>query len=149
MPPNRRKRKMRRRPDFCPSYNLASQTAKATEEIGAQVSQIQTSTQDAVNAIRGIASTIAEVSAIATSIASAVEEQGAATAEIARNVQQTARAAQDVTVNIADVRQTVATTNAAADQVLKAATGLTKEAEELTVQLSGRIQSFVADVRAA
>ncbi len=126
-----------------------SQTAKATEEISAQVSQIQTSTKDAVSAIRGIAATIAEVSAIATSIASAVEEQGAATAEIARNVQQTARAAQDVTVNIAGVNQTITTTRGGADQVLKAATNLSKESEELTVQLSSRIQSFVSDIRAA
>ena len=78
--------------------SLANQTGKATEEIGAQITQIQAATKEAVEAIRGISATIEEVSAIATTIASAVEEQGAATSEIARNVQQTTQAAREVTV---------------------------------------------------
>ena len=69
--------------------NLAAQTGRATEEIGAQVTQIQAATKQAVEAISGISTTIEQISATATSIASAVEEQGAATAEIARNVQHT------------------------------------------------------------
>jgi methyl-accepting chemotaxis protein len=87
--------------------SLASQTGRATEEIGAQIAQIQAATREAVAAIRGIATSIEEVSSIATSIASAVEEQGAATADIARTVHQTATAAQDVTVNIGGVGQSV------------------------------------------
>ena len=67
--------------------NLAQQTAKATEDIRAQIGQIQTATVEAVDAIKGITATIEDVRIIAVTIASAVEEQGAATSEIARNVQ--------------------------------------------------------------
>jgi methyl-accepting chemotaxis protein len=124
---------------------LAQQTAKATEEIGAQIAQIQTATQEAVEAIQGITSMVEEVSAIATSIASAVEEQGAATAEIARNVQQTASSTQEVTTNIAGVREAAGETGATATQVLGAAGDLSKQAE----QLSSEVNQFVAGVRAA
>ena len=72
--------------------NLATQTGRATEEIGAQVRQIQIATKELVEAIRGISGVIEEVSAIATAIASAVEQQGAPTSEIARNVRQTTKA---------------------------------------------------------
>ncbi len=125
--------------------NLASQTGRATEEIGSQITQIQAATKEAVVAIRGIASTIEEVSAIATTIAAAVEEQGAATAEIARNVQETASAAQDVSSNIGGVSQASADAGASAGQVLTAAGDLSKQAE----RLSSEVDSFVADVRAA
>ena len=70
--------------------SLANQTGKATEQIGGQITQIQAATREAVEAIRGIAATIEEVSAIAATIAAAVEQQGAATSEISRNVKQTA-----------------------------------------------------------
>jgi methyl-accepting chemotaxis protein len=125
--------------------NLASQTGRATEEIGAQITQIQAATKEAVAAIRGIAASIEEVSAIATSIASAVEEQGAATADIARNVQQTAAAAQDVTSNISGVGQSANDSSAAAGQVLNAAGELSKHAE----RLSNEVNTFVSGVRAA
>jgi methyl-accepting chemotaxis protein len=124
---------------------LAGQTAKATEEISAQIAQLQNSTHDAVEAIKGITAVIEEVSTIATAIASAVEEQGAATAEIARNVQQTAGSAQLVTTNIAGVSQGAASTGAAADQVLSAAGELSRQAESLSAEVRG----FVSDVRAA
>jgi len=125
--------------------NLATQTSKATGEIGAQISQIQTATKEAVDAIRDIAATINEVSTIAASIASAVEEQGAATAEIARNVQETAHATQLVTTNIGGVSQSASETGAGASQVLSAAGDLSKQSE----QLSGEVNAFVASVRAA
>ncbi len=125
--------------------NLASQTGKATQEIDAQITHIQATTREAVEAIRGISATIEEVSAIATAIASAVEEQGAATSEIARNVQQTAQAAQEVTVSISGVSQAANETGLAAGQVLTAARALSEQ----TVQLSGEARSFVAGVRAA
>jgi methyl-accepting chemotaxis protein len=125
--------------------NLANQTGRATEEIGAQITQIQAATKEAVSAIRGIASSIEEVSAIAASIASAVEEQGSATADIARNVQQTAEAAQDVTSNISGVGQSANDSSAAAGRVLNAAETLAKQAE----RLSGDVQKFVGEVRAA
>jgi methyl-accepting chemotaxis protein len=125
--------------------NLASQTAKATEEIGTQISQIQAATKDAVDAIGSITRTIEGISAIATTIASAVEEQGSATSEIARSVHQTAHAAQDVTVNITGVNRAAGETGEAATKVLTAAGALSRQAESL----SGEVRTFVAGVRAA
>jgi len=125
--------------------NLANQTAKATEEIGSQVAQIQNATGEAVQAIQAIGATINEVSDIATSIAAAVKEQGAATAEIARNVQQTSASTQDVTVTIAGVSQAANDTGAAAGEVLSAAGDLSQQAEQLT----NEVNSFVAGIRAA
>jgi methyl-accepting chemotaxis protein len=125
--------------------NLASQTAKATEEIGTQISQIQAATKDAVDAIGSITRTIEGISAIATTIAAAVEEQGSATSEIARSVHQTAHAAQDVTVNITGVNRAAGETGEAATKVLTAAGALSKQAQSL----SGEVRTFVAGVRAA
>ncbi len=124
---------------------LAGQTAKATEEIAAQITQLQSETTQAVDAIKGITAVIEEVSAIATAIASAVEQQGAATNEIARNVQQTAESTRQVTSTISGVSQGAASTGAAADQVLSAAGELSRQAESLSAEVSG----FVSDVRAA
>jgi methyl-accepting chemotaxis protein len=125
--------------------NLANQTGRATEEIGAQITQIQAATKEAVEAIRSISATIEEVSTISTAIASAVEQQGAATSEIARNVQQTSQAARDVTVGISGVSQSAGETGAAASEVQTAASDLSKQAE----QLSAEVNTFVAGVRAA
>jgi methyl-accepting chemotaxis protein len=125
--------------------SLASQTAEATKEIGTRIAQIQSATKEAVEAIQGITVTIEEVSAIATTIGSAIEEQGAATAEIARNVTQTAQATQDVTTNIGGVSAAANETGGAAGLVLTAASNLSKQAE----QLSGEVTTFLAGVRAA
>jgi methyl-accepting chemotaxis protein len=125
--------------------NLASQTAKATEEIGTQISQIQAATKDAVDAIGSITRTIEGISTIATTIAAAVEEQGSATSEIARSVHQTAHAAQDVTVNITGVNRAAGETGEAATKVLTAAGALSRQAQSL----SGEVRTFVAGVRAA
>jgi methyl-accepting chemotaxis protein len=125
--------------------NLAAQTAKATDEIGSQIGQIQAATAEAVEAIKGITTTIEEVNSIATSISLAVEAQGAATAEIARNVQRTAASTQDVTANIGGVSQAANSTGAAANQVLGAASALSRQADELT----GEVRSFLVSVRAA
>ena len=84
---------------------LASQTAKATNEIGSQIAGMQTATQDSVVAIKEIGGTIAHISEIASAIAAAVEEQGAATQEIARNVQQAAHGTGHVSGNIIGVNQ--------------------------------------------
>ena len=125
--------------------NLANQTGKATEEIAAQITQIQASTKEAVAAIRGIVGSIEEVSSIATTIAAAVEEQGTATAEIARNVQQTAIAAREVSSNIGGVSEAANEAGASASQVLVAAGDLSKQAE----RLSSEVDTFLAGVRAA
>jgi methyl-accepting chemotaxis protein len=125
--------------------SLANQTGKATEEIGAQITQIQAATKEAVEAIRGISTTIEEVSAISAAIAAAVEEQSAATSEIARNVQQTSQAARDVTVGISSVSEAASETGAAAGEVQTAAADLSKQAE----LLSSEVGRFLAGVRAA
>jgi len=125
--------------------SLANQTAKATGDIAQQVGQIQAATRDAVAAIQGIFGTIEEIGGIATSIAAAVEEQGSATAEIARNIQLTAANTREVTANISGVSAAAGSSGAAAEQLLDAAGGLSREAGRLT----GEINSFVAEVRAA
>jgi len=99
--------------------SLAVQTATATAQIGVQINQIQTSTNEAVAAIHAITATIVEVSSIATNIAAAVEEQTTATAEIARNVQHTSVATQEVTININGVSRGSTETGVAAGQVFE------------------------------
>ena len=125
--------------------SLATQTAKATEEIAGQIGAIQGSTTDAVQAIQGIGSTIAEISEIAAAIASAVEEQSAATREIAGNVQQAAAGTKDVTGNIGGVTQAASETGAATAQVLSAANTLVQHGDTLKRE----VDSFLKTVRAA
>jgi methyl-accepting chemotaxis protein len=125
--------------------SLANQTAKATEEIGAQISAMQSVTGEAVSAINAIGTTIGEINQIATAIASAVEEQGAATQEIARNVQQAAAGTQEVSSNIAGVQQAATDTGAASQQVLGASGELAQQAE----MLRGHVEKFLAGVKAA
>jgi len=125
--------------------NLATQTAKATEDIGRQIAQIQTATREAVSAIQGIGSTIGEISEIAASIAAAVEEQGSATQEIARNVQQAAIGTQEVTSNIAGVSDDANHAGTTAANVLDMAGKLSGRADELHSEV-GR---YIAAVRAA
>jgi methyl-accepting chemotaxis protein len=124
---------------------LATQTAKATEEISAKVAEMQSATTDSVGAIRSIGETIGEMAGIASSIASAVEQQGAATQEIARNVQQAARGTQDVSANIGGVTEASGETRAAAGQMLGAAGELAVQAETLRRE----VDTFLATVRAA
>jgi uncharacterized protein YoxC len=124
---------------------LANQTAKATDDIRQQVAQIQVATKEAVTAIEAISQTIGELSRIATAIASAVEEQGAATQEIARNVHEAAMGTHQVSININGVSRGAMETGTAASQVLDAAGDLSRQAE----QLSGDVQRFISDVKAA
>jgi len=100
---------------------LAEQTAKATGEIGQQISSIQAATQESVGAIREISGTIERLSEISSTIAAAVEQQGAATQEISRNVQQVAQGTQQVSANITDVQRGAGETGSASSQVLSAA----------------------------
>jgi methyl-accepting chemotaxis protein len=125
--------------------SLADQTAKATDEIAAQIGSIQGATGEAVSAIQAITKTIGEISEIAAAIASAVEEQGAATGEIAANANQAAGGTEDVTSNIAAVNHAANETGAAAGQVLSAASELSKQAETLKTS----VDAFLAEVRAA
>jgi len=124
---------------------LASQTAKATEEIGSQITSMQAATQESVAAIREIGTTINRISEIATSIAAAVEEQGATTTEIARSLHQTAQGTSHVASNIANVSRGAVETGSASTQVLASARSLSQESH----QLQGEVQKFLATVLAA
>lgn len=125
--------------------SLASQTARATEEISAQVAAIRDATGSAVAAIREITRTITEISEISTVIASAVEEQGAATHEISRNVQQASAGTQEVSSNIAGVTVAANETSAAATQLLGSSTELSQQGETLKIA----VDRFLTTVRAA
>ncbi|ABD89930.1 methyl-accepting chemotaxis protein [Rhodopseudomonas palustris] len=124
---------------------LAEQTAKATGEIGQQITGIQAATQESVGAIREIGDTIGKMSEIAATIASAVEEQGAATQEISRNVQQAALGTQQVSSNITDVQRGASETGSASSQVLSAAQTLSRDSSRLRQEVS----KFMDTVRAA
>jgi len=124
---------------------LAEQTAKATGEIGQQISGIQAATQDSVNAIREISGTIEKLSEISSTIAAAVEEQGTATQEISRNVQQAAQGTQQVSSNISDVQRGASETGSASSQVLSAAKSLSGDSGRLKAEVS----KFLTSVRAA
>ncbi len=125
--------------------NLATQTAKATEEISQQIGAIQAATGQSVAAIQRIAQTITSVNEIATTIASAVEQQGAATTEIARNVQQASVGTKEVSSNIAGVNRTAQETGQAASLVLGAAKELASQSETLRKQVEG----FFSKIQAA
>ena len=125
--------------------NLANQIAKATEEIGGQISGIQQATKSSVEAIERIFKTIENVNQISTTIASAVEQQGAATQEIARNVEQAAAGTQEVSSNISGVTQAAGETGQVATQVLEAA----KELARQSTTLRGEVDTFLADIKAA
>jgi methyl-accepting chemotaxis protein len=124
---------------------LASQTARATSEISAQIAAMQAATQDSVLAIKEIYGTIGRVSEIAAAIAAAIEEQGAATQEIARNVQQAALGSTQVATSIADVNRGAGDTGSASSQVLCSAQLLSNENKRLKAE----VVKFLATVRAA
>jgi methyl-accepting chemotaxis protein len=124
---------------------LAEQTAKATGEIGQQISGIQSATLDSVSAIKEISGTIEKLSEISSAIAAAVEEQGAATNEISRNVQQAAHGTQQVSSNIGDVRRGATETGSASSMVLSAAQSLSMDSNRLKLEVG----KFLNSVRAA
>jgi len=125
--------------------SLATQTAKATDEIGSKIAEMQAATEQSVQAVQAIGRTIGRVSEIATTIASAVEEQGAATKEIARTVQQASDGTHEVSSNIVGVTKAAADTGATSSQVLNAASALAKQSD----LLSGQVDGFISKVRAA
>src|SRR5262249_11754518 len=125
--------------------NLATQTSKATEEIGAQIAGVQGATQNAVSAIASIGKTIGEIDQIATTIAAAVEEQGAATKEIARKVEEAAKGTQEVSSNIGGVTHAADGTGAAANKVSVAAGALTGESRKLR----DVVERFLSGIKAA
>ncbi|MBJ7405996.1 MAG: methyl-accepting chemotaxis protein [Bradyrhizobium sp.] len=125
--------------------SLASQTAKATDEIRTQIASMQSVTTSAVGAIQGIGRIIGEINDVTTTIAAAVEEQGAATREIARNIQHAAGGTSEVSSNIVGVSTASAEAGTAAGEVLSASDALRREAD----MLRGEIDAFLNDMRAA
>jgi methyl-accepting chemotaxis protein len=125
--------------------HLANQTARATDEIGAQVNEVQQATHAAVAAIAGIVGRVGEISEIAAAIAVAVEQQSAATTEIARNVAQAAAGSQQVASTITGVTQAASETGQAAGQVLSSARQLADQASSLRSEVT----RFLDGVRAA
>jgi len=122
---------------------LASQTARATDDITQQIAGVQNSTHDAVTAINGITETIGKVFEFSVSTAASVEQQEAATREIARNVEQAAQGARDVTANISGVTGAAESTGAAAKMVSDAANNLKQQSQIL----HNLINEFLADVK--
>jgi methyl-accepting chemotaxis protein len=125
--------------------SLASQTAKATDEISSHISGMQDATQESVAAIKEIGGTIAEISNIASSIASAVEQQSSATQEIARSVQTVARGTQEAAADIMQVNRGATETGSASEEVLNSAKSLSTESTRLREELD----RFMANIRAA
>ncbi|MBQ8101820.1 MULTISPECIES: methyl-accepting chemotaxis protein [unclassified Afipia] len=124
---------------------LANQTAKATEEISAQVAAMQATTSDAVVSIQGITETIARMSEITMNISSAVEEQGAATREIARNIQSVAAGSTEISDHIGGVSAAAAATGTAASDVLSSA----RDLDQQSGMLRAAVDEFLGKVRAA
>jgi len=125
--------------------NLASQTAKATDEITSQISAIQGGTIQVVRAIEMISGTVREINTISAAIAAAVEQQNATTAEIARNADQAAQGSREVSGNIGSVTAAAADTGRVSKDILQAAVALTSQSETLRAG----VDAFIARVRAA
>ncbi|RED53675.1 methyl-accepting chemotaxis protein [Aestuariispira insulae] len=125
--------------------SLAQQTAKATEEIGLQISNIQTETKDAVTAIDTISKVIDEIDQISSGIAAAVEEQMAATKEIARNIEEASRGTQEVTDNIRDVSSAASDTGDASHKVKESAGEMALQTDRLRED----VEKFIADIKVA
>jgi len=125
--------------------SLASQTAKATDEISAHILGMQGATQESVAAIKEIGGTIAQISNIASAIASAVEQQSSATQEIARSVQNVAQGTHEASANILQVNRGATETGSASEEVLNSARTLSSESTRLREELD----RFMANIRAA
>ncbi len=125
--------------------NLAEQTAKATDDISAQIAAVQNATNDVVAAIDSITETIRQIDEVSTTIASAVDQQGATTNEIARNVSQAAQGTQEVSSNITGVSRAAAETGVVSSQIVEAANDLVRQSDALRQQVDG----FIRQVKAA
>jgi methyl-accepting chemotaxis protein len=125
--------------------SLASQTAKATDEISSHISGMQGATQESVAAIKEIGGTIAQISNIASTIAGAVEQQSSATQEIARSVQHVAQGTHEAAANIVQVNRGATETGSASADVLNSARTLSTESTRLREELA----RFMSNIRAA
>ncbi len=125
--------------------HLATQTAKATEDITQEINRMHAVCGEAATAIRTIGDTIRQMNAIAMAVATAIEQQGAATAEIARNVNQAAQGTGEVTIGINAVREVALKTGTASSEVLDASGSLSRQAE----MLGSKVERFLADIHQA
>ncbi len=125
--------------------SLASQTAKATDEISEQISDIQKVAGEAIDAIKRIGGIIGEVNEVATAIAAAVQEQGAATQEITRSTQYAAQGTKNVSENIVGVKADADAAAVAADDVKSASEMLETQSQ----QLGHQVTDFLGKIRAA
>ncbi|WP_454624115.1 methyl-accepting chemotaxis protein [Bradyrhizobium cenepequi] len=125
--------------------SLASQTARATEEISSHISGMQSATQESVAAIKEIGDTIGQISEIAANIAGAVEQQSTATQEIARSVQNVAQGTQEAATSVTLVNRGATETGSASEEVLTSARSLSAE----STRLRDELDRFMENIRAA
>ncbi|MGL4291337.1 MAG: methyl-accepting chemotaxis protein [Phreatobacter sp.] len=125
--------------------SLATQTARATDDIATQIAGIQASTGGAVEAIRTITGTMSEITSVTATVAAAIEEQGAATAEIARNIQRAATGTTELSRNVSGVKGVIGETSAQSANVLTASGALTNAGQRLSASVDG----FLSEVAAA
>jgi methyl-accepting chemotaxis protein len=125
--------------------SLASQTAKATDEISSHIQGMQGATQESVAAIKEIGGTITQISAIASAIFNSVEQQGTATQEIARSVQRVAQGTHEAAADIMQVNRGATETGSASEEVLNSAKSLSTESARLRAELD----RFMMNIRAA
>lgn len=123
--------------------SLAGQTAKATEEIRGQITEIQTASDQAVKSIQSISGTISQISEISTAIAAAVEEQSAATNEVARNIEQASVGTLEVSSNIGSISNAVNEFDAASRQIMDSATDLNGKSDIIRDE----VLNFLTEVR--
>lgn len=124
---------------------LAEQTAKATSEIGQNVSLIQVSTRNAVDAVREIGNAVRDINDVTSNIAGAVGQQDAATREISANAQSAAQGNATLVANIGSLSNAIGETNQAATSVLAASTDLTSTAETLSREVDKFFHNLRAD----
>jgi len=123
---------------------LATQTAKATDEISTQIANMQAATQEAVASIKRIGTTIGQISSISTMISTAIEEQGSATQDIARNVQSAASGATEVANNIAKVNDSAGETGATSSRMHESAQRMAGDTGILQQEIDGFLASIAA-----
>jgi len=125
--------------------NLASQTAKATEDIAGKIGAVQTGTEEAAKAIASITRVMSQMSSISAAIAAAVEQQSSATAEIARNVEQSASGTQEVSARIANVDTAARETGETAVEINGSAVELSRQAGTLRDEVTRFLDQVRSD----
>ena len=123
---------------------LANQTAKATDEISAQIGEVLSRVDQAVTSISTVSSSIGEVSNVSTSISAAVEEQSSATEEISRNVDHAASATAEISAHLGDVSQNTVDVGEASEHVMSASASLAKEMDTLRRTIDGFLDEMVS-----